>query len=57
MVPLQRQIIAAELSRQAEKSKNGGSSSGSHGSFQNKGRGGQTRTETVKYVNESEKDG
>jgi hypothetical protein len=62
MVPLQRQIIASELERQHEEAQDRGAggptppSSGKPG-FSNSPPTGNKKKETVKYINESEKDG
>jgi hypothetical protein len=57
LVPLQRQIIEKELSRQNSKAKNRQSGGGGgRPTNPRAGGGNNTRTTTTKYINESEKE-
>jgi hypothetical protein len=58
LVPIQRQVIEAELQRQQEESESGsgGQSPGGMKKNSRAGRNGMTRTETTKYINQSEQE-
>lgn len=57
LVPLQRQVIELELAEQNKQAQpNSGGNSGSRTMNARASNSGNTKTETVKYINESEKE-